>query len=47
MKFKGKVMKTVVRGTVVYDRGKLIGSAGYGKFIRRQNIRQLDRTLTL
>jgi allantoinase len=34
-KLKGKVMKTLVRGEVVYEDGKgIIGQKGYGKFIK-------------
>ena len=30
----GRVVTTIVRGTVVYDHGEIVGSSGYGKFIR-------------
>ena len=30
----GRVVTTVVRGTIVYDRGEIVGSPGYGQFVR-------------
>jgi allantoinase len=30
----GRVVTTIVRGAVVYDRGEVVGSAGYGQFVR-------------
>jgi dihydroorotase-like cyclic amidohydrolase len=30
----GRVVTTIVRGTVVYDRGEIVGSAGYGEIVR-------------
>lgn len=47
MKLKGKVVKTVVRGKVVYDEAKgVIGDPGYGEFVKRQTISKLDRKIT-
>ena len=30
----GRVVTTIVRGTVVYDRGEIVGSPGYGQIVR-------------
>lgn len=35
MRFQGKVMRTLVRGETVYEDGKILGEAGYGKIVRR------------
>ncbi|MCR4961485.1 MAG: dihydropyrimidinase [Lachnospiraceae bacterium] len=35
MEFTGKIEKTFVRGKAVYDRGKVTGAEGYGKFLPR------------
>lgn len=47
IQLKGKPVQTIVRGTVVYDEeaGGIVGQPGYGQFVRRQSIQQLDRTL--
>ncbi|MDW7674119.1 MAG: allantoinase AllB [Bacillota bacterium] len=46
MKLKGKPVMTIVRGTVVYDDEQgIVGKPGYGKFIKRQTISQLDKTI--
>ncbi|MCX7903452.1 MAG: allantoinase AllB [Caloramator sp.] len=46
MKLKGKVVKTVVRGKLVYDEEKgIVGEPGYGKWIKRQSIQKLDRVI--
>lgn len=46
MKLKGKPVKTVVRGKLVYDDEKgIIGREGYGQFVRRQSIQKLERTI--
>jgi len=46
IKLKGKPVKTVVRGTLVYDSKEgIVGKEGFGKFIKRQNIAKLDRTI--
>ena len=45
MKLKGAVDRTIVRGTVVYENGKIVGKAGYGEYVRRQTISSLNRTL--
>ncbi len=45
-KLKGKPVKTVVRGKLVYDdESGIVGEEGYGAFIRRQNIQKLDKTI--
>lgn len=45
-KLKGKPVKTVVRGKLVYDdKSGIVGEEGYGAFIRRQNIQKLDKTI--
>lgn len=47
MKLKGKVVKTVVRGKLVFDDEKgIVGNPGYGEFVKRQTISKLPRTLT-
>jgi allantoinase len=33
MNLRGRVETTIVRGTVVYRDGKIVGQAGYGKFV--------------
>lgn len=45
MKLKGKPVQTIVRGQMVYDdaNGGIVGKAGYGEYIPRQNIQRLDR----
>jgi dihydroorotase-like cyclic amidohydrolase len=44
IQLKGKPVKTIVRGHVVYDDG-IVGKPGYGMFIKRQTISKLDRLL--
>ncbi len=45
-KLKGKPVKTIVRGKLVYDdESGIVGEEGYGEFIRRQNIQKLDKTI--
>jgi dihydropyrimidinase/allantoinase len=50
-KLKGKVARTIVRGTVVYNetreeaQGQILVEPGYGQFIRRQKIQALDNKL--
>lgn len=45
-KLKGKPVKTIVRGKLVYDDNiGIVGKEGYGEFIRRQNITKLDKTI--
>lgn len=47
MKLKGKIVKTVVRGKLVFEEAKgVVGEAGYGKLIKRQTISSLNRTIT-
>lgn len=36
-KIKGKITHTIVRGKVVMEEGEVIGSPGYGKFIKPKN----------
>jgi len=44
MKLKGKAVMTIVRGTLVYDDEKgIVGKPGYGQFVKRQQISQLDK----
>jgi len=31
---RGRVTKTLVRGTVVYEDGRIVGPAGHGKFVK-------------
>jgi dihydropyrimidinase/allantoinase len=46
LKLKGKPVKTIVRGQVVYEDGKgIVGKPGYGQFVRRQTISRLERKL--
>lgn len=46
MKLKGKPVKTIVRGSLVYEDGKgIVGKPGYGKFIKRQTISKLPRQI--
>ena len=46
MKLKGKPVKTIVRGTLVYDdKHGVIGKEGFGQFVKRQSIQKLDRTI--
>lgn len=45
MKLKGKVVKTIVRGSLVYADGQFPGKPGYGDFIKRQTVSKLDRNL--
>lgn len=45
-KVKGKPVKTIVRGKLVYDDTKgIVGHEGYGKFVKRQNKGKLERKL--
>lgn len=47
MKLKGKPVKTILRGRVVYDHDHgVIGEEGYGQFVRRQTIATLDNQIT-
>ena len=46
MKLKGKPVKTIVRGRLVYDdRNGIVGKAGYGQFVKRQTISRLERNI--
>lgn len=46
IKLKGRPVKTVVRGTLVFDlEHGIVGKEGFGKFIKRQNIQKLDRLI--
>ncbi|MTI70405.1 MAG: allantoinase AllB [Firmicutes bacterium] len=45
-KLKGKPVKTVIRGKVVYDDNEgIVGQEGYGQFIKRQSIQKLEKKL--
>jgi len=46
MKLKGKVVKTIVRGKTVFEDDKIIGTPGYGSYIKRQTISKLPRVLS-
>ncbi len=52
LKLKGKVCKTIVRGTLVYAetkeeaQGKILVEPGHGQFIRRVKTQELDNKLT-
>ncbi len=46
IKLKGKPVKTVVRGTLVYDDAiGIVVKEGYGQFVKRQRISKLDKTI--
>ncbi len=46
MKLKGKVDKTIVRGTLVYDEALgVVGKPGHGEYVKRQTISELPRLL--
>lgn len=46
MKLKGKPVKTIVRGSLVYEDGKgIIAKPGYGRFVKRQTISKLPRQI--
>lgn len=32
--FRGRIVRTMVRGELVYDEGRIVGPAGYGQFVR-------------
>ena len=42
---KGKVTKTVVRGNLVYGEGKITVQPGFGQFIKRQTVSEIERKL--
>ncbi|MDK2917685.1 MAG: allantoinase [Candidatus Petromonas sp.] len=45
-KLKGKPVKTIVRGKLVYDDNLgIVGQEGYGQFVRRQSIQKLDKVI--
>lgn len=45
-RLRGKPVKTIVRGRLVYDESQgVVGTPGLGKFIRRQTISKLPKTL--
>ncbi len=46
MELKGKVMKTMVRGKLVFDDGRFPQGPGYGQFIKRQTISKLPNVIT-
>ncbi|MDQ0252885.1 allantoinase [Evansella vedderi] len=47
MQLKGRPVKTIIRGNVVYDydNGGIVGKAGFGEYVPRQSIQVLDRVL--
>lgn len=46
MKLRGKVVKTIVRGKVVFDEKKgIVATPGYGQFVKRQTISKLDKMI--
>lgn len=46
MRIKGKVVKTIVRGNAIFDEAEGITvKPGYGKFVRRQTISKLERSI--
>lgn len=46
IKLKGKPVKTIVRGTLVYDDNiGIVVKEGFGQFVKRQRISKLDRTI--
>lgn len=46
IQLKGKPVKTVVRGMLVYDdKEGIVGKEGFGQFVKRQNIQKLDRVI--
>ncbi|MEA4961844.1 allantoinase AllB [Lutispora sp.] len=46
MTLKGKPVKTIVRGSLVYEDGKgIIAKPGYGRFVKRQTISKLPRQI--
>lgn len=47
MRLKGAVDKTIVRGNLVYADGHIAAEPGYGQFVRRQSIQELDRVLRM
>ena len=40
----GRVASTIVRGTVVYDRGEIVGSPGYGQIVRPASLPEYATT---
>jgi dihydropyrimidinase len=40
-KVKGKCKKTILRGTLAIDNGKVKIKKGYGKFIKRNKVKQI------
>lgn len=46
MKLKGRVKKTMIRGTMVYDNGTICVEPGFGKFLRRDKISSLRTTVS-
>jgi dihydropyrimidinase/allantoinase len=46
LRLKGKVSRTILRGRTVYDEGQFPLGAGAGRFVPRQSIMELPRTIT-
>lgn len=51
LKLKGKVVETIVRGTVVYKeepndkQGKIMVEPGFGQYVKRQSVQELPRKI--
>lgn len=47
LELKGKPIQTILRGKLVYDEdnGGIIGQPGFGQYVKRQSIQQLERVL--
>ncbi len=45
LKITGKVRKTVVRGELVYSDGQFLVAPGFGQFVKRQRISELERKM--
>ena len=43
MKLKGKVVKTIVRGNLIFDNDEIVANAGIGEFVKRQQILKLGK----
>jgi dihydroorotase-like cyclic amidohydrolase len=40
----GRVVSTIVRGAIVYDRGEIVGAPGYGQIVRPATSHELATT---
>lgn len=43
MKIKGKIKKTILRGTVIFEDDKIVGQEGYGNYLKRDKISVIGR----